>query len=139
MLHKPRLALLLAGLCGLILGLAILYSAPPERNRFAPPCLFHKMTGLHCPGCGATRAVYALLHLQPLEALQKNAVFVLALPFLVVWGVRTVIRWLYGQPTNEVPALIARPWRIGMLFGVLILFGVLRNLPWEPFSLLAPR
>jgi len=27
-----------------------------------PPCLFHRMTGYYCPGCGATRSVYALLH-----------------------------------------------------------------------------
>lgn len=26
------------------------------------PCLFHAMTGLYCPGCGGTRAVWYLLH-----------------------------------------------------------------------------
>src|SRR6478672_10439129 len=79
---KPRLALASAGACGLLLALAILYSTPPEQNRFAPPCLFHQMTGLQCPGCGATRALYALLHLQPLEAAKKNILFITFLPFL---------------------------------------------------------
>ena len=27
------------------------------------PCVFHKLTGLYCPGCGAGRALSALLHL----------------------------------------------------------------------------
>ena len=34
-----------------------------------PPCLFHRMTGYYCPGCGATRCVYALLHGRIGEAL----------------------------------------------------------------------
>lgn len=27
-----------------------------------PPCTFHEITGLSCPGCGGTRAFIALLH-----------------------------------------------------------------------------
>ena len=29
---------------------------------FPGPCLFLAMTGLYCPGCGGTRAVWYLLH-----------------------------------------------------------------------------
>lgn len=33
------------------------------------PCIFLAATGLYCPGCGATRAVYLLIHGKPLLAL----------------------------------------------------------------------
>src|SRR5215510_6288842 len=105
---RPRLALALAALCGLLLAMAVLYRTPPEQNRFAPPCMFHKLTGLHCPGCGATRAVYALMHLQPGEALRKNVLFVVFLPFILFWSVRGVARWVRGEPSRS-PGFLMRP------------------------------
>jgi hypothetical protein len=138
---KPRLALALAGASGLALGMLILYRTPPEQNPFAPPCVFHVLTGLHCPGCGATRATHALLHLRVGEAAQKNLLFVATLPFLAFWGGRAVWRWVRGRTPQEPPPLQRsfRPWMVWTFAGVIIAFGVLRNLPWKPFSLLAPQ
>jgi hypothetical protein len=137
MIVKSRLVLALAIACGLALGVAILYGTPPEQNRFAPPCLFHRMTGLHCPGCGATRAVYALLHLHLGEAVKKNVLFVIALPFLIVGCARGVWAWLRGQAPPE-PKFLNRPRNAMIMTVVIFAFAILRNLPWPPFTLLAP-
>lgn len=38
----------------------------------SPGCLFHKLTGIKCPGCGGTRALQALLNGEALAALRYN-------------------------------------------------------------------
>ncbi len=35
-------------------------------------CYFHRVTGLYCPGCGMTRAVFELVSGHPLRSLGKN-------------------------------------------------------------------
>lgn len=136
-LLRPRLALLLAAGIGLGIAMAVLYVTPPERNRLAPPCLFHRFTGLHCPGCGATRAVHALLHLRLGEAVQKNALFITALPFVALWSATNLMRWVRGEPVRE-PGVLTSPRMLGVILIVILAFAVLRNLPWAPFTLLAP-
>ncbi len=69
------------GLAILAVGaLAWLWAVDPTQSLFAPRCLFHDLTGLHCPGCGSTRAAHALLHGRLGEALAFNLVFTLGLP-----------------------------------------------------------
>ena len=41
---------------------AVLFFFDPAKHGFYPVCVFHALTGWNCPGCGATRAAYQLLH-----------------------------------------------------------------------------
>jgi hypothetical protein len=96
---------LLAG--GLLLCAALLLW--PEG--FFPACPIHLWLGIECPGCGATRALAALLHGRWMEALRLNALFVLLLPCALVFAAvsyrRAVrpggLRW----PQPPAPALYA--------------------------------
>lgn len=47
-------------------------------------CPIHAATGLYCPGCGGTRAVFALAHADVASALHQNALALLALPLAVL-------------------------------------------------------
>lgn len=109
-------------------------ASPP---RFLPRCLFHDATGLHCPGCGNTRAAHALLHGDVLEAFRQNAYTLLALPFLAVAAWRSWYAWVC--PERAKPSRLK--WRqshtLVAVWG-LMLFWILRNLPWAPFAWLAP-
>ena len=105
--------------------------------RFLPKCVFHVATGLHCPGCGNTRAANALLHGDVVEAFRQNAYTMLALPFLAFAAWRSWLAWVYPERVKP----LRFPWRQSYtLIAVwgLMLFWVLRNLPWAPFTWLAP-
>ena len=59
-------ALLGAGLAG------VLWWFNPAEARLSL-CTFHRMTGLDCPGCGATRATHELLHGRIVAAWRRDA------------------------------------------------------------------
>ena len=108
----------------------LLHFFPPGRFPIYPVCMFHKLTGLHCPGCGGTRAAYALVEGDLARAFRMNAAFILALPVIVYLAVedRFATRWRVGR----------RPWFSRTCFIALALFWILRNIPVWPLTLLAP-
>lgn len=104
---------------------AVVFFFNPSTHGFYPQCAFHSLTGLNCPGCGATRAFYALLHGNFPLALKDNALFVLALPALAVWGTRLIWRKMKNQPAQSTLS----PKTLWGFFAVAMIFSVVRNLP----------
>lgn len=104
----------------------------PGHASFLPPCVFHALTGLLCPGCGTTRALWYLVHGHPVRALGENALSMTLMPFIVYdLGAVLTRRWRAVSPR-------LRPWMMWTLFAVVIAFTVARNLPAYPFTLLTP-
>ena len=128
--------------------LAILFLFDPARHAFYPRCQFHAMTGLYCPGCGSLRAAHQLLHGHIGAALRFNALLVMAVPvgagifvsriFRIWVGKNSDARQLTGVAADgDVRAPVIPIW-LWAGFGSLIVFGVLRNLPFDCFSCLRP-
>jgi hypothetical protein len=129
---KKRSAWLAVGGLAVVAVGAVLFWFNPARFRFYPFCFFHELTGLHCPGCGGTRALHQLLHGNVAAALHLNALLVILLPLFAWLG----IRFAAGK-LNPLPA--ARPvspkW-LWLFLALSVVFAVLRNLP--AFAWLSP-
>jgi hypothetical protein len=111
---------------------AVLYCFDPATHGFYPVCRFHQWTGWNCPGCGATRAAYALLHGNLTLALRDNALLTLApVALLVRAGWLAVARW----SRRPVPVLIPANG-IWAAVAIALVFAILRNLP--AFAFLSP-
>lgn len=130
-------ALWLSGCVLVLMGLLLVYTVDPSEVGFYPPCMLHRLTGWHCPGCGATRALHALLHGDLPQALAFNPVFVFLMPMMgVALAWRGLEKWR-GRPPRTRPLLPGGV--ILALAALLVAFGLLRNLPGWPFELLAPH
>jgi hypothetical protein len=118
---------------------AFLYAVDPNRHAVYPQCLLYNATGIYCAGCGATRAMYALLYGRVIEALHDNALFVAALPLLLyVVGAYALAAWR-ANAWPQIPVDGRKLTRRGIaIFLLMIAFMILRNLPGQPFDWLKP-
>jgi hypothetical protein len=124
---------------GIVLGVVVLgggamiFFFNPATHTFYPVCWFHQSTGLNCPGCGATRALYALLHGEWRTALRDNALFVAGMIALAMRGSWFAANRLRGRRNGE---FFPAQW-LWPLLALALVFTVLRNL--SAFAFLSPE
>jgi Protein of unknown function (DUF2752) len=118
--------LLVAGLA----ALTVVWRFEPRGQFFYPRCWLYQTTGIKCPGCGATRALHALLNGDLQTAWRQNPLFVALLPLAVWLGLRAVRGGWTGRWWSNP---LANRFVIAALVGVTAGFGIARNLrgwPW---------
>lgn len=108
-----------------------LRSYDPARGTPLPACRFNQMTGLQCPGCGATRASHHLLNGRIRQALYFNAFFVITVPGLFLWALWWLRHWRRGHPLSR-RAFQMNAWLAGGYLAAWLMFWLVRNLPGWP-------
>jgi hypothetical protein len=134
---SPKIERLLAaaGATAIITGSAAVWYFDPKTAGFFPVCPLYSLTGFACPGCGLTRGFHALFHGDVLTALDYNAM----LPFfalLICFALLALITFAIRGTRTRLNLL--HPTALWFFLVMLLVFGVVRNLPWYPFTVLFP-
>ena len=127
------------GLAAMLIAISgatvVLWIFDPATSGVLPPCPLLALTGWYCPGCGSLRAFHQLLHGNLRNAMAMNPLAVLTLPFLA-YGAASQTNWVMRG--RYLPRIFLPANWIRALCAVIVIFGIVRNLPAYPFWLLAP-
>ncbi len=132
---KPERIMAGVGLAGLAVGSFVVGFFDPSKAGFFPGCPLLKITGFACPGCGLTRGFHELFHGHMLTALDFNAlvpIYAIAFSFLAFLFISIAFR---GRALRFT---IFTPTTLYFFLGLSAVFGVLRNIPIHPLSILFP-
>lgn len=113
---------LTGGICAA--AMAFLYSFPPIQYHFYPRCPIYTYTHLLCPGCGATRAMYELLHLNLTGALHYNALLTVLAPLGMLWF---ALNWWQAERENRNLVLRVPRLAVAGVIVLAVLFTAARN------------
>lgn len=123
------------GAGAMIVGSGVVAYFDPTKVGFFPVCPLYALTGLACPGCGLTRGFHSLFHGDVLTALDYNAMLPF-FAFLITCGFAAMV--YYAISGRRLPVNPIHPKALSVFFVLLLVFGVTRNLPWYPFTVLFP-
>jgi len=82
-----------------------------------PPCLWHQMTGLPCPGCGGTRCARAIVAGSLGTAFKMNPFVFISLAVVVLYDIYAATVLFFRLPRlrfTEVPPWLGLWTRIGV-------------------------
>jgi hypothetical protein len=113
----------------------IYYKINPADQDWMPKCTFHSMTGMHCPGCGSQRAIHDFLHGNIMEGFSHNLLIGLGILVLLYKAFLLLRARFYPQKNINLLYHPKVPW---LILIIILSFWVLRNLPFYPFTCLAP-
>ena len=100
---------------------------------FSIPCMFQKITGYYCPGCGITRCLFAILRFKFYDAFMYNQLAFILLPFLGIWIMYKIYIYIVDKEDNFTNKIPYGVWIVLLI--IVIAFGIVRNLNGFEFLL----
>lgn len=116
------LAVIILAFVVCVAGLVFIYNTSPYEHALLR-CPIYAVTGLKCPGCGLTRALYCLLHLDFADMLHENP-FILIVPYAAYLAIAELLALC--TPLH-LPRPVPPAWVLYTVLGAWLLYGIGRN------------
>jgi hypothetical protein len=122
LMREYSIKLIKTSLLGVVL---IIYYLFLVKFGYGIPCLFHRVTGLLCPGCGVTHLIVSILHLDFKSAFESNQLIFITSPILFYFFIRLYLSWFRNKKykLNKVENIL-----VYFLIILFVSFGIVRNL-----------
>ena len=126
-MHRVRKRILI--IYTVILAAGALYTLMIFRTGFGFPCLFNRVTGLLCPGCGTSRMALSVMRLDFASAFRYNPAAFVTIPAWVVISLCCFTGYpdILCREKNILRILYAN-------IALYAVFCVVRNMPWYGFG-----
>lgn len=129
---RPRWRRLLAPAAvaaAVVVGCGYVYAFDPNQSgQPYLPCPTQAIFGVDCPGCGATRGMYALLHADLPRMMDHNVLLLAFVPVAIVFFARWVRHAWSGIRPAVTSGQARRQSRTAVVVLLLVIaFGVIRN------------
>lgn len=113
----------------------VYFNINPSEISLFPKCPLYSTTGVYCPGCGSQRAMHDILHLDIKGVIGHNLLFLLGLLVIIYHFLIEVISLI---SKTKIRNLLYHPKTPILLLVIIIIYWILRNIPYYPFTILAP-
>ena len=133
-MNKSYLKFFIAFIAAIVVGI-LYFKYDPINTLLFPKCPLYATTGIYCPGCGSQRATHALLHFNIADVFASNILFLPALLIVFAHYSIGISNHFLGTNYHSILDKSKAPW---VVFIIVVVFFILRNIPVAPFSYLAP-
>lgn len=105
-------------------AIIIYYRSHNPADGGVPGCLFLRLTGCMCPGCGSQRALHAILNGDITAAWHHNAMLFFLIPVAALYGLAA-----FDTPlSRRLRTYVERPLVITAIAASIIAWWILRNI-----------
>ena len=114
-----------------IVLLFVLYKYNPITSGIYPRCVSYSLFSINCPGCGTLRAIHHLFNGEIIHSIKSNILIYITIVYMLVRSLISKLReqsFIINFSSREISGM--------MIF--IIIYTIARNIPIEPFNILAP-